>query len=270
MQDHGRARGRPPLRHRRPPATRARLGVADESGTRLRRGRGVPPKLLNERRGDRRSTFGRTGGSWPSPSLAAARGRRGRRVVICFFGDDSGGVLDRTESIAGILVLVGRCSGLGIRYLDVGDDEFRRHDRPAHLPRGVLAKQGIEIPLERVNTVFFNQAIFERMLGAGDLTIESGGETGTAEVHRHPQALDRAERDLPPDGGRTRTASSTASTPASIASSRRRPRHRAATPSVPSRSSSSTSCEPAGRASPRPSSTPKKAELLAGCECGVP
>ena len=43
---------------------------------------------------------------------------------------------------------------------------------------GVLAKRGIEIPLERINTVFFNQTIFERMLGAGDLAIESGGETG--------------------------------------------------------------------------------------------
>ncbi len=43
---------------------------------------------------------------------------------------------------------------------------------------GVLAKQGMEIPLERVNDVSFNQRIFERMLGAGDLLIESGGERG--------------------------------------------------------------------------------------------
>lgn len=45
--------------------------------------------------------------------------------------------------------------------------------------RGVLAKSGIEIPLERVNTVFFNQRLFERMVGAGDLAIESAGERGT-------------------------------------------------------------------------------------------
>jgi uncharacterized membrane protein YdbT with pleckstrin-like domain len=43
---------------------------------------------------------------------------------------------------------------------------------------GVLAKHGIEIPLERVNTVHFNQSIFERMIGAGDLVIESGAEDG--------------------------------------------------------------------------------------------
>jgi uncharacterized membrane protein YdbT with pleckstrin-like domain len=44
---------------------------------------------------------------------------------------------------------------------------------------GVLAKHGIEIPLERVNTVFFNQSIFERIVGSGDLVIESAGEKGS-------------------------------------------------------------------------------------------
>lgn len=43
---------------------------------------------------------------------------------------------------------------------------------------GVFAKQGIEIPLERVNTVFFDQSVFERLLRSGDLVIESGGERG--------------------------------------------------------------------------------------------
>jgi uncharacterized membrane protein YdbT with pleckstrin-like domain len=56
---------------------------------------------------------------------------------------------------------------------------------------GVLAKHGIEIPLERVNTVFFNQSIFERMLRAGDLTIESAGETGRQQFTdiRKPSAV---------------------------------------------------------------------------------
>ena len=43
---------------------------------------------------------------------------------------------------------------------------------------GVVAKRGIEIPLERVNSVHFHQGIIERMLGAGDLLIESGAEQG--------------------------------------------------------------------------------------------
>ena len=44
---------------------------------------------------------------------------------------------------------------------------------------GVVAKQGIEIPLERVNTIFFHQSIWERVIGTGDLVIESAGEKGS-------------------------------------------------------------------------------------------
>ena len=43
---------------------------------------------------------------------------------------------------------------------------------------GLFAKSGIEIPLERVNSVHFSQGIIERILGAGDLMIESGAEEG--------------------------------------------------------------------------------------------
>ena len=43
---------------------------------------------------------------------------------------------------------------------------------------GVVSKQGKEIPLERVNDISFHQSLLERMVGAGDLLIESGGEQG--------------------------------------------------------------------------------------------
>lgn len=44
---------------------------------------------------------------------------------------------------------------------------------------GVFGRQGTEIPLERVNTVFFAQTFFERLIGSGDLEIESAGEQGS-------------------------------------------------------------------------------------------
>lgn len=43
---------------------------------------------------------------------------------------------------------------------------------------GVLARHGREIPLERVNDITFNQSLWERIIGAGDLLIESAGEQG--------------------------------------------------------------------------------------------
>lgn len=44
--------------------------------------------------------------------------------------------------------------------------------------QGLFARSGMEIPLERVNNIISNQTVFERLLGAGDLVIESGGEDG--------------------------------------------------------------------------------------------
>ena len=43
---------------------------------------------------------------------------------------------------------------------------------------GVLAREGVEIPLDRVNNVNFSQTILERLLGVGDLVVESGGKDG--------------------------------------------------------------------------------------------
>ncbi|MHB8467500.1 MAG: SHOCT domain-containing protein [Acidimicrobiales bacterium] len=40
---------------------------------------------------------------------------------------------------------------------------------------GLVAKHGKEIPLERVNDISFNQSVFERLIGTGDLAIESAG-----------------------------------------------------------------------------------------------
>ncbi len=54
--------------------------------------------------------------------------------------------------------------------------------------RGVLARSGVEIPLDRVSNVNFNQSIVERIFGAGDLVIESSGQDGQSRFSdiRHP------------------------------------------------------------------------------------
>jgi membrane protein YdbS with pleckstrin-like domain len=58
---------------------------------------------------------------------------------------------------------------------------------------GLFAKRGIEIPLGRVNNVNFRQGILERLFGAGNLMIESGGEDGQSHFTdiRDPQDVQR-------------------------------------------------------------------------------
>jgi uncharacterized membrane protein YdbT with pleckstrin-like domain len=77
----------------------------------------------------------------------------------------------------GIIVL-GLLAWFGWRYLRWITTNFVVTTDRLIYRHGVLSKHGIEIPLDRVNTVFFRQSIFERLVGAGDLVIESASETG--------------------------------------------------------------------------------------------
>ncbi len=51
---------------------------------------------------------------------------------------------------------------------------------------GLVAKSGVEIPLENITNVNFNQTFLERILGAGDLLIESAGSTGQSRFTNIP------------------------------------------------------------------------------------
>jgi len=64
--------------------------------------------------------------------------------------------------------------------------------------QGVFAKSGIEIPLGRVNNVNFSQGILERLVGAGNLMIESGGEDGQSHFTdiRNPQNVQKTIHDM--------------------------------------------------------------------------
>lgn len=91
-------------------------------------------------------------------------------------------VLAATDSNAlNLLVLaliVASALWLLLRYLRWATTNFVITSDRVIFRHGVIAKSGIEIPLERVNSVHFNQSIFERFIGAGDLLIESGAEGG--------------------------------------------------------------------------------------------
>jgi len=55
---------------------------------------------------------------------------------------------------------------------------------------GLIAKKGVEIPLERITNVNFSQTAFERVLGAGDLLVESAGSAGQSKFKDIPHPDD--------------------------------------------------------------------------------
>ena len=78
--------------------------------------------------------------------------------------------LDRSSWLSALWLVVRYVKWLTTNFVVTSDRVIFRH--------GMFAKAGIEIPLERVNSVHFNQGFLERILGAGDLLIESGAESG--------------------------------------------------------------------------------------------
>ena len=97
----------------------------------------------------------------------------------------------KAGGVVALALIVGTALWLIVRYLKWITTNFVITSHRLIFRQGVVAKSGIEIPLERVNNVNFSQSVFERMLGAGDLLIESGGEDGQQRFTdiRHPDKV---------------------------------------------------------------------------------
>ena len=80
---------------------------------------------------------------------------------------------------------------LGLKYLQWRMTYFVVTSRRVIYRTGVLSKRGVEIPLERINNINFHQRIIDRIIGAGDLDIESAGKDGQSHFDfvRHPDGV---------------------------------------------------------------------------------
>ncbi len=106
---------------------------------------------------------------------------------------DNDGSTKTALSYLSIAALVGSAVWLVLRYVKWVTTNFVLTSHRVIFRSGIIAKRGVEIPINRVNNVNFNQTIFERLVGAGDLLIESGGEEGQSRYTdiRHPDEVQR-------------------------------------------------------------------------------
>ena len=90
-------------------------------------------------------------------------------------------------------------------------------DRVIHRS-GWFAKRSMEIPLENISDVRFNQTVFERVIGAGDLTLESPGTFGqeTFSDIRNPELVQKTIYEMNEEN-RKRMMTISAPGPASVA-----------------------------------------------------
>lgn len=96
-----------------------------------------------------------------------------RAVEAVVEGDPTG-----MKSIVGTVALLGWIALALVPFLRWRFTMFVLTSDRLITRHGVIAKASREIPLERINDVAFNQSVMERIVGAGDLMIESAGERG--------------------------------------------------------------------------------------------
>lgn len=68
-------------------------------------------------------------------------------------------------------------------------------DRRIILRRGLITKQGRDVPLSKVNNVSFNQSVLGRMFNFGELQIESANTDGSLFIEDVPNVED-IQRDV--------------------------------------------------------------------------
>ena len=135
---------------------------------------GFPPELLSD---DEEVVVDMHPHWWtmvPISALLAVVILVGIGIVVADIDGAPGMALNVIAGLAVLATLV----VFGIRYATWTTTEFVVTTERVISRSGVFAKNGIEIPLDRINTVFFNQTAFERIAGSGDLGIESAGEGG--------------------------------------------------------------------------------------------
>ncbi|HRC87120.1 MAG: PH domain-containing protein [Dehalococcoidia bacterium] len=125
------------------------------------------------------------------PSIVTALVLAGWAVLIPNVPDNGAGDTTRWVLLGGgLLVLVAYPLRAWLTWLN--SYFVVTSDRVIHR-QGIIGKYSMEIPLEAVNDVRFNQSVFERLLGAGDLIIESASEQGRQVFSDiwHPERVQR-------------------------------------------------------------------------------
>ena len=118
-----------------------------------------------------------------------------------------GTVFDWSRAVWAVIALLW-AGWLGLRYLNWTFTHFVVTTNRVIFRTGVLAKHGVEIPMDRISNINFHQTIWERVIGAGDLEIESAGRDGQTKFNDvwHPDAVQQTLYQEMEDHARTRAS----------------------------------------------------------------
>lgn len=128
---------------------------------------------------------------WPALVLLVTTGVASFLAAVVPAGDARGWLRLGILAVAALVVLRWTIWP----YLAWWTSTFTLTDRRLIIRSGVLARQGRDMPLARVNDVHFEHSFVERILGCGTVVVESAGERGQLVLHDVPK-VEHVQREL--------------------------------------------------------------------------
>ena len=87
----------------------------------------------------------------------------------------------------GVLAVVAAVAWFGVPFLRRQTTTYELTTRRLRLREGILSRSGRDFPLVRISDVSFSHGLIDRLLGCGQLVVESAGEHGQLVLTEIPQ-----------------------------------------------------------------------------------
>ena len=92
------------------------------------------------------------------------------------------------KTVVGLVIIVGAAGWAGLWVLRWRFATYHLTDRRIIMEGGILSRTAETIPLDRIQNTVIHRPFGDRLIGAGDIEIESAGRDGREILHRIPKA----------------------------------------------------------------------------------
>jgi len=92
------------------------------------------------------------------------------------------------KNIVALVLIVAAVLWAGLRILRWRFATYHLTDRRIIMEGGILSRTAETIPLDRIQNTVIHRPFGDRLIGAGDIEIESAGRDGVEVLHRIPKA----------------------------------------------------------------------------------
>ncbi|HEY6468511.1 MAG TPA: PH domain-containing protein [Candidatus Dormibacteraeota bacterium] len=92
------------------------------------------------------------------------------------------------KTVIAVILIVTSVLWAGLRLLRWRFATYHLTDKRIVMEGGILSRTAETIPLDRIQNTVIHRPIGDRLIGAGDIEIESAGRDGVEVLHRIPKA----------------------------------------------------------------------------------